>query len=165
MTSVAVNTYTQSVTYVADNLLKSLKDVIRMSGLDPEQFVGDWQSSRRAMAAWLESGHLRRVILEIFDPAANVLIVRWDMDIVYSYSGDGVFFTDTEQLRYHIRKAGLVPSQARYRMVLNHAPGAPDVAGWLSTTLRSTDGFSRQSLGSTIEHSGLGAGTSYWRKN
>ena len=35
MTNVAVNTYTHSVTYVADNILKSLKDIIRLSGLDP----------------------------------------------------------------------------------------------------------------------------------
>ena len=35
MTSVAVNTYTHSVTYVADNILKSMKDIVRLSGLDP----------------------------------------------------------------------------------------------------------------------------------
>jgi hypothetical protein len=35
MTSVAVNTYTHSVVYVADNILKSMKDIIRLSGLDP----------------------------------------------------------------------------------------------------------------------------------
>jgi hypothetical protein len=32
MTSVVVNTYTHSVTYVADNILKSMKDIIRLSG-------------------------------------------------------------------------------------------------------------------------------------
>ena len=39
MTSVAVNTYTYSVTYVADNILKSMKDIIRLSGLDPTNMV------------------------------------------------------------------------------------------------------------------------------
>jgi hypothetical protein len=165
MTVVAVNTYTHSVTYVADNLLKSLKDVIRLSDLDPAQFVGNWESSRRAMAVWMESGHLNKVILEIFDPASDALVVRWDMDIVYTYSGDGGFYTDSDQLRYHIRKAGLAPSQAQYRMLLKHDPGAPEVEGWSTTTMRSTDGFTRQSLGSTIDHGGLGASASYWRKN
>ena len=42
MTSVAVYTYTHSVTYVADNILKSFKDIIRLSGLDPAKFVDDW---------------------------------------------------------------------------------------------------------------------------
>lgn len=165
MTSVSVNTYTHSVTYVTDNLLKSVKDVIRLSGLDPQLFVGSWASNQRGMSVLLESGHLTRVVLEIFDPADDGLVVRWDMDIVYSFSGDGSFYTDTEQLKYHIRKAGLTPSQAQYRMLLLHSAGAPDVPGWSTTTLRSTDGFTRQSLGSTIDHSGLGAGASYWRKN
>ncbi len=37
MTSVGVNTYTHSVTYVADNIMKSFKDIIRLSGLDPSK--------------------------------------------------------------------------------------------------------------------------------
>ena len=41
MTSVAVNTYAFSVTYVADNILKSMKDIIRLSGLDPTNLVGE----------------------------------------------------------------------------------------------------------------------------
>ena len=44
MTSVVVNTYTHSVTYVAENILKSLKDIIRLSGLDPTKFIGEWES-------------------------------------------------------------------------------------------------------------------------
>jgi len=39
MTSVAVNTYTHSVTYLADNVLRSLKDIIRESGLNPANFI------------------------------------------------------------------------------------------------------------------------------
>jgi Bacterial HORMA domain 2 len=40
MTSVAVYSYTHSVTYVADNILKSFKDIIRLSGLDPSNLGG-----------------------------------------------------------------------------------------------------------------------------
>ena len=40
MTSVAVYSYTHSVTYVADNILKSFKDIIWLSGLDPTNLVG-----------------------------------------------------------------------------------------------------------------------------
>ena len=164
MTTVAVNTYTQSVTFVADNILKSFKDIIRLTGLDPQAFVGDWVSSQQGIAAWLESQDLEKVILEIFDPASDELIVRWDMDVVYGWSGDGGFFTDTEQLKFHIRKAGVAPSSARYRLAIRHKPGARDVPGWGPVTLRSTTGFTRQSLGSTVEHCGLGASASYWRK-
>lgn len=165
MSTVVVNTYTHSVTYVADNILKSLKDIILLSGLDPANFIGEWESNLRATRTWLNSGDLQKVVLEIYDPATDELIRRWDIDIAYGWSGgDGNFWTDTDQLRYAIRKAGIAPINAKYRLVLENKPGRPDVAGWASTTFRSTDGMVRQSLGTTIEHSGLGANTSYLRK-
>lgn len=165
MTAVAVYSYTHSVTYVADNILKSLKDIVRLSGLDPSNLVGSWDSKLLALTTWISSGHLNTVMLEVFDPRTNALITRWDIDIVYSWtSGDGTFWTDTEQLKYAIKKAGVAPSTAGYRIVLDNKAGRPDVKGWSSTSLRSTDGMVRQSLGSTIEHSGLGGSASYWRK-
>lgn len=165
MTSVAVNTYAHSVIYVADNILKSLKDIIRLSGLDPSNLVASWESNMRALHTWLNTGHLERVVLEVFNPKTGGLIVRWDIDIIYNWSsGDGSFWTDTEQLKYHIRKAGLAPSDASYEMLLKTKPGRPDVEGWSYGSFRSTDGMVRHSLGSTIEHSGLGGNAAYWRK-
>jgi hypothetical protein len=163
--TVTVNTYTHSVTYVADNILKSLKDIIRMSGLDPANFADSWASNQRAVRAWLESGHLEKAILEIWDPRNDELVHRWDIDITYGWSADdGSFWTDTEALRYAIRKVGLAPAQARYRLLLRTKPGEPKVSGWDPVAARSTHGMVRQSLGSTIEHRGLGASTSYWRR-
>lgn len=165
MTSVTVNTYTHSVTYVADNILKSLKDIIRLSGLDPSALVNSWTSNMKALETWIHSGHLERVVLEIYNPKTNELIVRWDVDIVYGWSGDtGHFWTDTDQLKYAIRKAGIAPSDARYRLILSHKAGAPDVEGWSSASFMSTNNMVRQSLGSTVEHSGLSGNAAYWRK-
>lgn len=165
MTSVCAYSYTHSVTYVADNILKSLKDIIRLSGLDPAKFADDWEVNQRGIRAWLDSGHLELVTLEIYHPNTDVLITRWDITVVYQWSSaDGSFWTDTEQLRYAILKAGVVPSQAKYRLIVQNKPGRPDVDGWSSTTFRSTDGMVRQSLGATVQHQGLGANTSYWRK-
>jgi len=165
MTNVIVNTYTHSVTYVADNILKSLKDIIRLSGLDPSLFVGEWETNMRGIQTWLSTGDLETVELEIYDPKTDALIFRWDVDISYGWSGgDGSFWTDTEQLRYAIRKAGLAPSEARYRLLVQAKPSRPDVTGWSTTSGRSTVGMVRQSLGTTVEHSGLGARTSYLRR-
>ena len=165
MTNVAVNTYTHSVTYVSDNILKSLKDIIRLSGLDPSEFVGNWDTHMRGVQTWLNTGDLETVQLEIYNPKTDALIFRWDIEISYGWSGgDGNFWTDTDQLRYAIRKADLAPSEARYRFLLQTKPGRPDVIGWSKTTARSTEGMIRQSLGTTIEHSGLGARTSYLRR-
>jgi hypothetical protein len=165
MTSVVVYSYTYSVTYVADNILKSLKDIIRLSGLDPSHFVGDWTTNMRAVRTWLSSGHLTKVALEIYDPRTGKLITRWDVEITYGWTdGDGSFWTDTDQLKYAILKAGIAPSTARYELVMQTKPGRPDVLGWSRGQFRSTSGMVRQSLGSTIEHCGLGASTSYLRR-
>jgi hypothetical protein len=164
MTSVAVYSYTHSVTYVADNILKSFKDIIRLSGLDPSNLVESWESKMLALKTWLQTGDLVGVVLEVFDPKTDKLIGRWDIDVVYGSSGDGNFWTDTDQIKYHIQKAGLWPSQASYRLLLETKPGRVDVPGWTTTTYRTTDGFVRHSLGATIEHNGLGGQAAYWRK-
>ncbi|MCV2350800.1 HORMA domain containing protein [Paucibacter sp. Y2R2-4] len=164
MSAVSINTYTHSVTYVTDNILKSLKDIVRLSGLNPEKLTTDWDSNQRAIKTWIESGYLERVQLEIFDPSTNGLIVRWDIDILYSTGGgNGTFYTDTEQLKYSIKKAGVAPASAYYDVLLQNKPGRPDVDGWGPVSARSTEGMVRQSLGSTIEHNGLGASAAYWR--
>jgi hypothetical protein len=164
MTSVAVYSYTHSVTYVADNILKSFKDIIRLSGLDPTNLVESWESKMLALKTWLNSGHLEKVVLEVYHPKTDALIGRWDIDVVYGAAGDGSFWTDTEQIKYHILKAGLWPRQASYRLLMQTKPGRPDVRGWGPTRYRSTEAFARQNLGSTIEHNGLGGNAAYWRK-
>ncbi len=166
MTSVTVNTYTHSVTYVADNILKSLKDIIVASGLDPTVLSGSWESKMRALKTWMNSQHLTKVVLEIYDPITDALIRRFDLDIIYSWTGgdSGGFWTDTDQIRYALKKAGVAPSTAKYDIILERKAGAPAVEGWSSCDYRSTAGFVRQSIGSTIEHNGLGAATTYWRK-
>ena len=164
MTSVAVNIYTYSVTCVADNILKSMKDIVRLSGLDPTNLADDWPSNMLAIQTWLYSGHLEIVVLEIFHPITGALVGRWDIDVIYTTGlGDGGFWTDTEQIKYHVRKAGLAPGEARYRLLLQNKPGYTPVDGWGPGQYRSTQGFVRHSLGSTIEHYGLGASAAYWR--
>lgn len=165
MTSVAVYSYTHSVTYVADNILKSIKDIIRLSGLDPSKFMGGWDSNLKAIKTWIDSGHLEKVTLEIFHPSTDELIVRWDIEIAYEYSSDnGNFWTDTDQLNFHIRKAGVAPSNASYSLILYNKHGRPNVDGWETCEARSLNGMVKQSLGATVNHSGLSANTGYWRK-
>lgn len=165
MSSVAVYTYSHSVTYISDNILKSFKDIIKSSGLNPEHLTSQWDLLSKGISTWINSKHLEKVVLEIYDPKSDALITRWDIDVVYTWSSsdDGSFWTDTEQLKYAIKKNGLAPEKASYRLVIQNKSGAPNVVGWSSTTYRSTENMIKQSLGSTIEHNGLGANTSYYR--
>jgi len=163
-TFVAVNTYTHSTTYVTEKILMSLKDIIRESGLTPGKLTDDWEVLERGIRRWLETKDLTELILEVFNPANDRLVGRWDFTISYGFAGDGEFWIDTEDIKYHIKKAGCWPSACEYRVVATTNPGRPDVSGWSSTTLRSTSGFVRQSIGTTIDGSGLATSTAYWRK-
>ena len=166
MTAVSVHSYAYSVSYVTDNILKSLKDIILASGLSPAGLTDDWADLHLAISTWVQSEHLERVILEVFNPGTDALITRWDIDIVYAWDGSaGRFWTDTTQLKYAIQKQGIWPSDARYRVLLKNKPGRPQVGSWGPVTARSLDGFVRQSLGTTVEHSGLGGSTHYWRRS
>ena len=164
-TSVFVNTYAYSVTFVADKMLVSLKEIIRESGLSPVKLVSDWRILQRGISTWLKTQHLEMVTLEVFNPDTNALVGRWDFEIYYGASGDGDMWVNTEDIKYHIRKAGLWPSLCDYRIVVTTKDDSPAVTGWSATVLRSTAGFIRHSIGTTINAQGaVRAGTAYWRK-
>lgn len=163
--SVAVRSYTHATTYVADNILKSLKDILLYSGLDPDRLVDEREVLHRGIKAWIDSGHLQKIVLEVYDPKTDQSVGRWDVNISYDWTGgDGQFWTDTEAIRFAIKKAGVLASSAKYRVVAVTAPGRPSVTGWSSTTLRSTDGMIEQRIGTSIEASGLSGGISYYRR-
>jgi hypothetical protein len=163
-TFVVVNTYAYSVTYVTGKILNSIKNIIRLSGLSPEKLIDEWAILERGIMTWLSGEFLEEIHLEVYSPVTDALIGRWDFEIFYGYTGDGAFWVDPDAIKYHIKKAGVWPSSCEYRIVVTTKPGRPDVAGWRTTTLHSTDGFVRQSIGTTIDGSGLSAGTGYWRK-
>lgn len=166
-TFVAVNTYTHTTVYITDKMLHSLQFIIRESGLDPSPFVNDWGWMERGIRTWLGTQDLQTVILEVYSPRDNALVGRWDFDVVYGYGSDGGggMWVDTDAIRYAIGKAGLWPSQCAFRLVTVTKPGRPDVDGWSRTTLRSTNGFMRHSIGTTIGAVGAGTSTAYWRRS
>ena len=163
-TYVAVNTYTYAVTYVTNKLMMSLKHIILYSGLSPEKLGEDWQVLERGIQIWLGTQDLTQLVLEVYNPTTDALVGRWDLAIGYGFSGDGSFWVNTDDIRYHILKAGAWPSACKYRVIATTKPTRPDVPGWSSTTLRSTEGFVKQSIGTTIDGSGLCVGSGYWRK-
>ena len=164
-TSVSVNTFAHTTTYIADKMMRSLQVIIRESGLSPSRLTSNWVTIELGITTWLGTRDLKRVTLEVYDPDTNGLIGRWDFEIRYDDHGDGSggMWVDADAIKFAIRKAGTWPSQCNYRVVANSNDGRPDVAGWSPTTLRSTEGFVRHSIGTTIGAPGAESGTAYWR--
>ena len=162
--TVSVNTYTHSVTFVTDKMLKSLRYIITSVGLDPNKYVEKWASYELAVSTWLQSKHLRSLIIEVVSPSGS-LITRCDLTIDYTGSGDGSMWVDTDTLKYAIAKFGAIAKDCSYDITLTTASGEPPVRGWGDGNLRSTEGFTKQNLGTVIGTQQLGAQAAYWRKS
>ena len=157
-------TYTHTVTHVANKMMQTLKEIIREIGLNPAAFISSWQLYETALTTWLGSRHLRRVVLEVYDPKNGALVTRWDIDVAYDTVGEGTLWVNVAALRYAIAKAGLVASSCGYRLVFDNAPGRPHVPGMSACEYRSTAGFNRHAVGSTIGGNGITADTAYWSR-
>jgi hypothetical protein len=169
-TSVRVNVHTHATTHVATNMLRSIRQIVRESGLSTNKMRNQWTVLETGVATWLGSGHLKGLVLEVYDPgkpSGSDLVGRFDFTIDYTYygDGDGDLWLDPDTVSYAVRKNGSYPSCCEYRLVADTATGYPDVAGWSTTTLRSTTGFTRQSVGTAIGGGSLGAGLSYYTRS
>jgi len=166
-TTVAVNTYAHTATYIAGKILLTLKEIVRESGLDPAQLGTSWKSLEEAAAFYLRAQQLRSLTLEVYPASLPASLAgRWDLELTYSTGGgdDGSFGTDTTLIRYSIAKAGLQPQNCGYRFVMSVAPGSPDFPGWGPTKFLSTDNFTRYSVGSQIGAPGAKVEAVYWVK-
>ncbi|MEV0283499.1 HORMA domain containing protein [Kribbella sp. NPDC050820] len=169
-TRVRVNTHTYAATHVATNMLRSMKQIIRESGLSITRLQNEWSVLEAGVATWLDTQHLKGLVLEVYDPLkarGADLVGRFDFTIDYGYygDGDGDLWLDPDTISYTVRKSDSYPSRCEYRFVADTSPGHPAVDGWSTTTLRSTAGFSRHSVGTAIGGGSLGAGLSYYTRS
>jgi hypothetical protein len=163
-TSTFTVSYTHTVTYVSVKMLLTLKEIIREIDLDPSRFSDSWGLYERALTTWLGSRDLLGVALEVYNPLTNGLVTRWDIDVLYTSVGEGALWVDTAAVRYAIAKAGLAPSSCRYDLIFRTTRARPDVAGFSSCEFRSTDGFRRYAIGTTIGGNGITAQAAYWSR-
>ena len=161
--TVVTLTEAHAVTLVTENMLDSMLEIIKETGLNPDKYVKQRDVYTNGISAWLESRHISRMVLEIIRPVSNELIRRWDIDIHYSEDGgDGTFSVNTDKLKLAIYEARLEPWTAQYRVIVSTLSGAPQVPGWETTTLSPTDHLSREEIGETITAGGIKASAAVW---
>jgi hypothetical protein len=169
-TSVKVSTQVYATTHVATNMLRGMRQIIREAGLDPTKIAGQWDVLEDGVTTWLNSRHLKGLVLEVYDPgspAGKDLVGRFDFTIDYGYyaDGDGDLWLDPDTVSYTVRKNGSYPSRCEYRLIADTKPGYPAVSGWSSTTFRSTAGFTRHSVGAAMGGGNLGASLTYYTRS
>lgn len=167
-TSTNVNAFTynwtQSLTFLADNMRNVLREVIRENGLCPDKLMDDWDDIGRGVRTWLESRDLEKIIIEFYPPGSDTASARWDFPI--SYTGVGVdddMWLDKNYLRQFIAKSKRPSPQDSYRVLLLAKPRRPYVPGLSDTPFKSTTGMSSYNGGMVIATGHLTASATYWR--
>lgn len=155
---------THSITFLSDSLRNTLREVIREYGLSPDNLTQDWTIIERGIRRWLETGHLKTVVVEFYKPGSSIASARWDFPTGYEGSGaDDDMWLDKRYLRQLIAKSARPAPNCIYRITLSVKCGAPDVAGFTDCTLLSTGSLARRQAGTVIATRHMTATAIYWR--
>jgi hypothetical protein len=150
--------------FLSDNLRNSLREITRENGLDPSRLMQDWEQIQVGVRTWLDSGHLKAVIVEFFRPWANTASARWEFPVLYTGSGvEDDMWLDKGYLRQLVAKAARPTRDCSYRIVLNVRNGAPPVDGFGPCTLLATGNLSARQAGLVIATGHMTASVTYWR--
>jgi len=163
-THVSTVTRTHAITFMTDKLRNVLRDLIRENGLDPDALMGSWETIGRGLRVWLTSEHLRRLVIEFYEPRSGSLTARWDIPVTYSGLGTvDDMWVDRTYLRQIIAKARRPTPTSYYQILFDNAPGAAEVAGFVSSGYRNTGSMVSRDAGTAAATGYMAAGLSYWR--
>ena len=153
-----------SINFFSDSMRIALRELIRENGLDPDKLMQEWSTIQSGVRKWLDSGHLKKIVVEFYQPGASMASARWDFPVTYSGSGvDDDMWLDKDYLRRLIAKSARPTSDCTYRIVLCKDAGAPFVEGFRDCTFLSTGQLSARQAGTVIATGHLTAGITYWR--
>lgn len=157
--------YAHSMTYLSDKMRSVLRLLIRASGLDPSQMLNAWSRLEAGISTWLQSGHLRAIVVEFYEPDnPGVASARWDFEVKYQGSGvEDDMWVDEAYLRRQFAKARQPTSRCTYRIVLSVGPDAPPVDGFENCEYLSLGEMVGRSIGTAIATPHLGAWPRYFR--
>lgn len=154
---------THTATFVADKLRNLMKNLVIDAGLDPTALADAWSgwvydAARRLM----ETGHLRKIVIEFYMPGSASASGRWDFPIRYDGTGIDDIWVDTEFFKATFAKAPRPPAGCTYRILIVDAPDAPNV-GLTYTSFKSLGSMTAREAGTVIATPDIIAGATYYR--
>jgi hypothetical protein len=152
LTRTTTHTRTHTATYLSDVILGAIGDILGTLGINPANFFSDWDQDQRAIAAWIEEGSLKKVILECHRPDGTVKPV-FEFPVTYEGrgAGDASFVNSRDALLRYQAKLASVPSGTTHQLFCTfNGPRTPQ-PGWSPGTRSSTAGLRSTSFGSLAE--------------
>lgn len=146
-TDVAVNVTERSVTYIANTVFQMLFRIANGRGLSPRYITENREVIENGLFTWLAEQSLQRACLEVYLPRARHALEQWEFE--FSYVSDSVAGAEQPpiaELAELCARLKALPRRARYRVVVQTAPGATEVPGWEPTNLRSVGGSQSHEL-------------------
>jgi hypothetical protein len=151
-THTTTHTRTHTATYLSDVIMGAIGDILGSLGIDPGRFFTDWDQDQRAIAAWINEGSLKEVILECHRPDGTVRPV-FEFPLIYGANGQGAanFVNSRAAFARYQAKLASVPSDTQYRLFCTFSGAHTSQPGWHSGNRSSTDGLRSTSFGSLAE--------------
>ncbi len=156
-------TRTQTAIYVADKMRNLMKALVIDAGLNPTSLMDAWTEwLHDAARKLMESGHLTKLIIEFYRPGSDQACGRWDFPIRYDGTDIDDMWVDTDYFRQSFAKAPRPPSGCLYRVLLQHAPGAPSV-GLSYVDFKKLGSLAAREAGTVIATPDIMASATYYR--
>ncbi len=151
-TSTSTHTRTHTATYISDVIMGAIGDILGCLNIDASRHLADWDQDQSAIAAWINEGSLKEVILECHRPDGTVKPV-FEFPLVYGTFGQGgaSFVSSRAALARYQAKLTSVPSGTQYKLFCTFSSARTPQPGWSPGSRASTDGLRSTSFGSLAE--------------
>jgi Bacterial HORMA domain 2 len=162
-TATHVSVATRETTYITDKMIRSSRQLIEGTGLDPKLIDGKLSTIENGFRTWLQSRHLKSATVEVSH--GGTLVGRFDFNVRYGYYRDDGWGLrhDQKTIEHVIQKNGEFSPSCSYRVIVAHHPGYPRVEGWTAATYKSTGGFQCVTVGSAIGGGIDDVSLSFWK--
>ncbi len=147
-TSTVTYTRTKTAVFITDVVMGAIADILSELRIDVTALYRDWKQDEAAIAAWIDEGTLRQVILECHQPNGSVSpIIEFPLVYQASGAGDAKFTADRAALARYRAKLDRVPTGTRFALICSFLKAHSDQPGWAATTRASTEGMSSLRFG------------------
>lgn len=163
-TEVSTYTITHTATHVADVILGSIADILRILQIDFTNLYGYWPTYEKAIIAWIRESSLECVALECHRPDGQVEPI-FEFPVLYRAKsvGERTFAADRRALLLYLNKLQQVPLGTTYKIFCTFNRSPSDQPGWSAGIRSSVESMRYSSFGTLASGPHAGAGLRQYR--